>query len=310
MKKFSVALLTCCLLACLIPGDAEALTVAPAIIEIQGVPGQVIEQEIVIVNSDQVDKVFDLSTLKFEAGDEIGTPSFLSYEEDHSGLPEWIDFPQWQIMVPAGGVVATTASIAVPASTKAGGYYAAIVATDPAATSYGQVGVNMQVASLVLLNVQGDVYEQAAILDFIAPDWANRLPISFQYRVQNQGNVHFKPVGSLVVTNMFGSEVARIDANPDQGNILPMSTRQLESLWSRAIVNESGFLAEIKNEWQNFALGRYKATLELSYGDSKDSVAATTYFWVFPWHLTLVAATVIILMVLIGRIKITIRKNV
>ena len=313
MKRYPWSLIFICtfvIVGLQISFEAKALTVAPAIIEINSIPGQVVEQEIIIANTSFEDKVYELSTLKFEAGDEIGTPSFLSYQEDHSGLPEWIDFPQWQIVVPAGGVVATTASIAIPGSAKAGGYYAAIIVTDPTVTNFGEVGVNVQVASLVLLNVVGDVVEQAAILDFTTQDWTNRLPIDFQYRVQNQGNVHFKPQGTISVRNMLGGEVVQIDANPDQGNVLPMSTRQLKSQWSRTVSDELGFFGEVKNEWLNFALGRYGATIELSYSDTQDSVTATTSFWVFPWHLFLVAAAVVVLMVLISRIKITIRKNV
>ena len=52
-------------------------------------------------------------------------------------------------------------------------------------------------------------------------DSFRRLPISFETRIQNLGNVHVKPKGSIVVKNMFGKEVVAVPLNPDNFIILP-----------------------------------------------------------------------------------------
>jgi len=291
-------------------GSVSAMALAPVVIELEALAGQVIEQEIGIVNTGQETETYYLSTLKFEAGDEKGTPLFVPDDQDHSGLPEWVAFPENQIEVAAGQVSTMIVSIAVPSDARAGGHYAAIVASVAETTEQENVNILTQVASLILLNVQGQVIVQAALLDFIGPAWINRLPALFQTRIQNQGDVHIKPQGTIVVNDMFGAKMATLDLNLENGRILPGSTRQFDLQWLRTTPEQSGFFKEMKNEWNNFGLGRYTAELELYYNDNSEPLTSSITFWIIPWHLGLVAVLIAVLMLLISRIKINLRKNV
>ena len=60
-----------------------------------------------------------------------------------------------------------------------------------------------------------------------------------------------------------------------------------------------GFWAEVTNEWQNFALGRYVATVDVRYGSQNIPLEARTVtFWVLPWALGLLLLGAIIILLL------------
>ncbi|MFH1315477.1 MAG: hypothetical protein ABIH67_03720 [Candidatus Uhrbacteria bacterium] len=290
--------------------SASAMALAPAMIESDVQAGQVIEQEIGFINTSSQTEIYNLSTLKFEAGDEQGSPLFVPYDQDHSGLPEWIAFPENQIEVASGQVSTMTISIAVPNDASAGGHYAAIIASVAGVSEQDNVNISTQVASLVLLNVQGSATVQANLIDFIGPKWVNRLPTLFQVRIQNQGDVHIKPQGTITINDTFGAKMATLDLNLENGRILPGSSRQFDAQWLRVVSEKKGFFEEIKNEWNNFGLGRYTAELELHYNDNSEPLTSSITFWIIPWHLGLVAVFIAVLMLLISRIKINLRKKV
>jgi flagellar biosynthesis/type III secretory pathway M-ring protein FliF/YscJ len=46
-----------------------------------------------------------------------------------------------------------------------------------------------------------------------------------------------------------------------------------------------GFFAQAGYEWRNFAFGKYKAELSISYGQKGEKSDETIVFFVVPWHL-------------------------
>lgn len=119
-------------------------------------------------------------------------------------------------------------------------------------------------------------------------------------RIRNTGSVHFRPTGTLSVRNMWGGIVARVPANPKQSAVLPNSIRRLDTWWTKTTdIAQGGFWAEVTNEWQNFALGRYSATVDVRYGSQNIPLEARTVtFWVLPWALGLLLLGAIIILLL------------
>jgi hypothetical protein len=103
--------------------------------------------------------------------------------------------------------------------------------------------------------------------------------------MENRGNGHIKPIGSITVTNMVGSEVASMQVNEMGGNILPGTVRRFQ------------------NEWNDqFGFGRYEALLTLNFGTPPNqggmgiqNTTATTNFWIIPWKLVAGAVFILIL---------------
>src|SRR5690606_37634030 len=105
-------------------------------------------------------------------------------------------------------------------------------------------------------------------------------------RLKNEGDIHVKPFGKIIVKNMFGKVVYEGEFNAGQAedsraNILPGSTRKFE----KALGNQK-------------LLGRYtiEANLGFSQG-SGDLISAKTSFWYLPVWAIIVLLVIVVALV-------------
>ena len=303
--------------------QAYALTLSPTRLDVSGDPGQTLAGELEIYNEQESEMTFYVSSQNFEARGETGSPYFLP--ETDKGLASWIKSAE-SIVVGPKERIKFPYEITIPQDIDGGGYFAAIFfATNPPAPEEGgQVTIGSKVGTLVFLNVSGDAPEGAGIVEFGTKDGKilPYLPITLFYRFSNDGARKVLPVGAIEIKNMLGNKSAMLDANVSQGNVLPGSVRRFEIIWS--MLNEDtvsskdktanntatmlkegekiGFFQAVKMQKENFAIGKYTADLNLSYGDSKTATSQAS-FWVIPWQiLSLVLGALVIAIVLISLI--------
>lgn len=267
--------------------NAQAMGIKISPIKIEDVvePGQIYSGNLKITNEASIDTKFFVSLKDFKAGDENGSPVIIAPgSEDGYYLASWIDITDEGIDFKAGEEKIIPYSINVPDDIGPGGYFGGIYfGTEPPKINLkgGEQGAGMAVAQqagcLVLLRVKGDVYEEAFVRDFTTDKKYYNTPfdVKFSVRIENKGNVHVKPYGSIRITDMFGREKPSITINEDGGNILPKSLRKFSTNWS----GEYGF-------------GKYKAELGLTYGQSEanggqgmQSMIAYQSFWIIPWKI-------------------------
>lgn len=293
---FAVALLVCFA----IPQQARALTITPIRYEIAGDPGQVLTQKMGLVNETKNTQTFYASFANFEAQGDTGSPTFTDAKE---GLATWITTEQASITLAPGAQKELEFKIAIPNDAEPGGYFAAIFWGTSPGGAPGQVSIGAKTGMLILLSVNGDVREQAGLVDFALHNdkhFYKKLPVGFQYRFSNQGGDRVKPTGSVVIRSLFGWVVKKVDANPFDGNVLPGTTRKFTPEWAKrdsvdvrdeeTARNESySFKKEVKDQWNNFAVGIFRARVVATFGTT-DQVAKSKalYFVVFPWELLLV----------------------
>ena len=296
-----------------LPFEAVALSVSPVRIEISGDPGKTVEGELLLTNEQEGTEAFYSSFGNFEAAGETGTPSFVVAEE---GLATWIKTaseitlePKEQKEVPY--------TIHIPEDADPGGHFAAIFwgSSPPQAEGSGEVSVATKLGVLILLRVTGDIKEGGGILEFNAGDEQklfNSLPVNFEFRFQNSGNDRIKPEGEITIKNIFGKVSAVLPANEVEGNVLPQSIRKFKVIWKKIQEDEKdektdkaeedtgkkGFFKELKNEKDNFAFGRYTATLDLEYGEEKSQ--ASFSFFIIPWRILTLTIIFLILAILIA----------
>jgi len=285
-------------------GPVFALTISPVRMEISGDPGQTLHGQIELFNEQDETKTFYSSAANFEARGDSGAPYFLP--DTNKGLASWVKV-QESATLKAGERTEIPFTIQIPAGTEAGGYFAAILwGTSPAGQQSGQqVSVSGKLGVLILLSVKGEIKEGGGLLDLKIEEsgrFVNSLPIKFVYRFSNDGSERVKPAGELKVKNLLGFTTVTLNANPQSGNVLPGSIRKFSVIWAEknqeksAVVSlptteeSSGFFAAVKNQWKNFALGPYKAELDLSYGKLSEAEAtnkaeASYRFFVVPWQL-------------------------
>jgi len=178
-------------------------------------------------------------------------------------------------------------TVAIPQTAEPGSHFGAIImATESAQLNTTGPSVAEEIGPLILVKVAGDVTEGAAIESFGATQglWTKG-PVVLETRVRNDGNVHFKPKGTINIKNIFGGELTKIDLQ--EQNVLPDSVRRLLDEWDPG----------------NLAFGRYTAHLSLVYGEEDNILTASTSFYVFPLLSTLlvIGGLAVIVLAITGR---------
>lgn len=326
MRLLSLVLAAASALLAFVPAvsaqTAGGVTISPPRFEYTVEPGQVVRDQIQIINSSLEPLTLSSSVRDFVAGGESGEPSFV---DDPTKVDSAISISSWitvsggdSITIPAGGKRAVDFTIAVPAGAEPGGKYGAIFFSPPAGE--GQVAVQQRIGSLVILRVGGDISESGRLdrfgpydsdLESIADASRNFFyfsrisdenPVSFAIRYENTGTVHVKPTGRIelsnfgiklsevgvqTVLNNQGLEVEKnivdfIPVNTARGNVLSKSFRTFRA-------DFPGFPSFVTTEqgireiaFGGFPVGLYTATLTLDPVAGNPAEVHKVRFVVFP----------------------------
>lgn len=288
------------LLACGFVKPVFATGIAPTTINLESAPGMVLNQEITIINTQDTDQTYYLNSREFTAQDnESGSPKFLS-AEDKTGLSQWLSFQNKEIIVPARSYVEIPFSVTIPSGTPAGSYFAAITVGETPSEIVATNGATVQAetASLIFLTVTGETALAGALLDFqIEPDDNNQILGSYQFRIQNQGNVYFAPQATITLKDIFGRTILTINANEQAGRILPKSTRSFNGTFGEE--TEKKFLEILKKQLALFTAGPITARLEIRLGENTSPLFASKTFVYLPWEMfeTICLAIILVLVV-------------
>jgi hypothetical protein len=300
----------------LIPNTSNALTITPRI-EIEADPGTTVKSTLKITNEEKQSRTFYLRYENFNAQDETGNPTFLPRWED---LSTWIKAPL-SITLGPGETFDMPIEIVIPANAEPGGHYTAIFFMNKASEvndDSDNVALASKLGSLVLLRVRGDFVQDANILEFGTTNkqkFFSQLPIQFYYRFQNGGDDHQKPVGDIQITNIFGSSVKALNANPVEGSVLAKSVRRFTSSWiekggdyTQAPVidlpkaDKMAYWDAVNYQARHFTMGRYKAVVKLAFGSKElKSDRAEFVFYIIPWQLLSVAIPLFIILLFVLR---------
>ncbi len=265
--------------------QGSGIAISPVRIEDIVEPGQVLKKQLKVTNEAGISKTFYVYLRDFKAEGESGRPKLIAPgSEKGYFLASWIDITQEGIPFGPGEEKIIDYLIKVPSNVGPGGYYGAILfGTKPprlfleSEDKGAGMSIAQQTGSLLLLQVKGDVDEDAIIREFNTDKdfYSTPFNIKFLIRIENRGNVHVKPKGTINIENMFGKEVGKIVINEKNANILPISIRRFETIWE----GENGF-------------GRYNAKLGMTYGVSPDkggqgkqTLYTEKYFWIIPWKI-------------------------
>lgn len=282
---------------------AYALTVSPVLYDFEVDPGEKRYGTISLMNDSGGAGTFTLDVQNFVALGEDGAQGYLD-EEVPSGLASWVTVDRPTLFMDAGDRGEFPFIISVPADAEPGGHYATVFFSQVPDEHGGAVGIGEAIGVLLLVNVMGEVHEEARIETFTVrgDSLHSRLPIYFDTRIRNYGNTHFRPRGELVVRNVFGDVVARELVNPKNSAVLPNSVRRIESVWRKDVNDElrGNFIEELRLEWENFALGPYTASVQIEYGSHAWQLAsAEVRFWVLPWRVLLAGVGGVLFLVLL-----------
>lgn len=255
-------------------------------------PGDVKQEIVKIKNVGTQSQTYYPFVADFKASDnlnEAGTPIFLKPEETNGvySLKNWISFSKTPIKIDPQKSDALNFNITAPKDAVGGSRQAGICfSTQPGSVSGSGVAIVTQLCSLVLVDVSGaDAKEVASLKEFKVEkgSYPNAKEINFTTTIDNTGNVHTQPKGTVTITNLFGAKTAVLDVNALGSSILAGSSRKYDLKWQD----------------NNFHLGPYKAKLTLTYGDPAKALSSEVSFWILPWTTILIALGLLIALLVV-----------
>lgn len=298
-----------------------SLGVFPPILQIQATPPTDVKSKIMIQNlgSDPVDLKIGLKP--FTASDkENGEVTYLS---DYSLADPFI-FEKMQMLdgdtsidsitLAPGQKKELTLEIALPRNEILGDYYFSIIfmSADTLTANSNTSGATAGVATNVLLSVGPKGPTQGEIEEFSAPLFKTRGPVPFTIRIRNTSDHFITTKGNIVIKNMFGQSVGKVDLLPV--NILSQTVRSipdsLQSPGANPPASLKSYFLNLKSPaavWpETFLFGPYTATLTIALSDQGPLFRRTINFYAFPAE-TLFGILIIILIIM--AIVIRVRKT-
>ena len=268
------------------------LTISPPIRELELPKGSANSYQMSITNrSDRTVKLILRASPFIAAGQNGG----VSVSDET--LPE---SQNWVIINPSFVILAPKEqkdinyTIAIPRNAEPGGFYFAVTAllagksqvSGNLANINTGTAVDLNVASLNLITIEGPVEYNAQVAEFSTPKALFEYgPVPFTSRILNLSNVHIKPILEINIKNTLGFEKPQT-VHLQMQNILPQAKRKYED--------------QLGGKWH---FGRYSATLNGLYGDGR-MLNYTLFFWILPWKIiTAVVLAIVIIILLITSIR-------
>jgi hypothetical protein len=259
-------------------------------------PGEIKQFTVLVSNISDQDQNFYLYKRDIAGVRDGGVPVFADRNMDTGGfaLSDWIQLESDRLEVKAGEERPISFILSVPQDASPCDHFGGVfVSAEPPELENSGAAIGYQVANIVSIRVAGECVEKAQIRQFSTDNYVyGSSNVEFNLKFENSGNTLLRPIGPLVITNMFGKEVANQVFNEDLAGVFPGVTREFVFSWTS---DEIGF-------------GRYEAQVSPSYGEDgfKQTAFATATFWILPMNIILPAAGVLATLLLIAYISIRI----
>lgn len=287
---------------------AHAFRVEPAVFSISAPPGRETQGQMTLTNTANTPRRFYFERIGFSVAED-GTTPILSSSAD--GAAPWIELSFPFLDLSAGETREVNFMIRVPEAMP-GGTYTAAITVSPAPSDIVSSGVSVEakVAMPLFINVPGFAGDGAAelvVLDILPKEgkriWM-RAPVSFEYRLQNQGRTLTIPNGEIHITTRH--PFRRLDANPTRGRLLPNTTRTYEVIWDGCYQEET---CE-----KPFRFGFHEVTLTIhgasnvrgafpAESDETVGYASTWFFVVTPMSIVIMVGILAVLSTLIFMVR-------
>lgn len=261
--------------------EAISLAIDPPILQINAIPPAIIRSPIIITNRGDSPVILRTSFKPFIASDrEDGQ---IKYVKEELGLGvklledsgEAVD----EFELSPNQEKNLMLLIDIPRDSPASDHYFSIIfltgksSESNASSSESRAGI----ASNVLLSV-GEGKVTGEVVQFSAPFFSEKGPVPFTVRVKNSSNHFINPKGEILIKNIFGQTIGRVDLA--QVNILANSVRSIPDV---EYFNEENLPEEIAAYWpQEFILGPYKASLSIALSETGPLFKRSILLFAFP----------------------------
>lgn len=228
----------------------SAFTVTPQAQDYVLAPGQSVTGEVKAVNSyDAEGKFYYVAEVVPYSVSKDGEYS-LNFDatDDHTDITNWVTMSdedesgvkEVRGVLEPGEEGSAYYTITVPKNARGGGQYFAVrVKNDPEATQKAEkedtatIKEVVGIASLVYVEVSGDVIVKGEITDNNVPSFVLAPPISTSFVVKNEGNTHAKVSYSMQVFPLFSDEeIYTTEEKMETKYVLPGASRAITQTWN------------------------------------------------------------------------------
>ena len=307
-----------------IPANAKelSLSINPPIIEIKAIPPTTVISQINIQNKSDAQVSLSIEFKSFKPKGENGE---IIYSKEALEIFKNIqimdaDMPIDSLILGPKQQKNLNLTITVPQDTSISDYYFSVIFVS---TDFPQIESNsstnqLGIATNVLLSIGPLEIPKAVLEKFSSDIFLEKGPVPFMIRIKNDGTHFIKPKGEINIKNMFGQSVGKL--NLVSANILSGSTRAIPNdIYMQALKtsnpitkddNSLSFKNPIALWKENFLLGLYTATLNISMSDEGPIFTKTINFFAFPFQILIAIIVIVIAAIVIAnRLKIYMNKN-
>lgn len=274
---------------------ASAVTVLSPVVTLQGRGGETLNGVVKVFN-ETAETVYLAGSVE-PYGDTRVSHDYIS----------WFTLGEKSIVVQPQQAMVVPFRVTIPNDTAPGGYYATIFWQSAPGPARGQVGLTAKVGTTVLLTVDGTLDQRLALASFRATVTRGALA-SFSAVIENQGNVHAQPFGTVTVRDWLGNE-RTWTVNQDRRPLLPGVSRQYDVV--ARPTNES-WLSGLRREMTSWSIGPATIILVLRDDTNADfSATAQATAWLMPYYslITLSGFIFVGLLLFISRRRIVVKSS-
>lgn len=308
------------------------LTVSPPVIELTAKPGEKILEKFRVRNNLSQSIDLQISVRRLISSPTDGNP--VPEEQAKGEELSWVTLDPQSFTARPSEWQDITFTIDVPENASYGYYYVFRIAPkNESSVKVTGTSIKGEILIVTLLNVKKEgASSKSELVSFNTKHKINEyLPVEFDVKLANKGNVHVKPRGNIFISRGNGKDISILEVNQNVGSILPGGTRQFTSSWNEGFLvkekimeNDAVKLDEKGNpmtkivfNWNkltDFRIGPYTAQLLMVYDDgNKDvTIEGSTTFWVIPYTaLAVIIISLIVLFIIIRfLLKIYIRRAI
>jgi hypothetical protein len=183
-------------------------------------------------------------------------------------------------------------SISVPSNAASGGYYGIIRFQNATTTTTANIGLGASTGTLFLVTVPGNLTYKVNLVQFYVEHGSSPTGfltsgnVSVVTRLDNVGNIHVQPFGTIQIENTFHKVISTIQFNSTnpRSNIPPDSIRKFTNALPK----------------QHY-LGHYTLIASIAWqSGSGNIIIATVGFWYLPvWFIALVVLVIVVIVLVI-----------
>lgn len=297
---------------------STGLTISPPTYELTANPGDILENYVKLIGKSDNTVTYEATVEDFRVEGQEGSVQLTGDDANPNAFSKWFTVEPKTITLSPRETKTVKFTIKVPENGEPGGHFASVLFQPKSIETQSGTGAQVlqKIGALVLLNVSGAFTESGKVQKFesknfigtyetIIDDEAktttysprneefhkeskktyfNEGPVAFDLVVKNEGNVHFRPKGTVTIYNIFGKKVDELQIEPR--NVFPNGgERRITILWPK------------KNLWG----GRYTAKVVALYGSKNQTLTAETSFWAFPSTAAIVIVVVLAVVILLRK---------